>query len=51
MSGYGMEDFHTGMPDLEYDEAVPSDFGRKSISFGNETDFVTKQCTTSDTPD
>jgi len=42
MSGYSMEDFHCGMPDLEYDSAVPSDFGIKSISSGNETDFVTK---------
>ena len=40
--GYTMEDFHCGMPDLEYDSAVPSDFGIKSISSGNETDFVTK---------
>ena len=35
MSGYTMEDFHCGMPDLEYDADVPFDFG-------NETDFVTK---------
>jgi len=42
LSGFGMEDFHCGMPDLEYDSAVPSDFGIKSISSGNETDFVTK---------
>ena len=33
--GFGMEDFHCGMPDLEYDADVPFDFG-------NETDFVTK---------
>ena len=33
--GYSMEDFHCGMPDLEYDADVPFDFG-------NETDFVTK---------
>ena len=40
--GFEMKDFHCGMPDLEYDSAVPSDFGIKSISSGNETDFVTK---------
>ena len=33
--GFGMEDFHCGMADLEYDRDVPTDFG-------NETDFVTK---------
>ena len=26
MSGYGMEDFHCGMPDLIYDRDVPEDF-------------------------
>ena len=25
--GYSMEDFHCGMPDLEYDRDVPEDFG------------------------
>ena len=30
LSGYGMEDFHCGMPDLEYDFFVPSDFGKDS---------------------
>jgi len=33
---YGMEDFHFGMPDLEYDRDAPDGFGK---------------CTTSDTPD
>ena len=27
MSGYSIEDFHCGMPDLEYDKFVPEDFG------------------------
>ena len=27
--GYGVEDFHRGMTDLEYDSAVPSNFGRE----------------------
>ena len=35
LCGYTMGDFHCGMPDLEYDRDVPTDFG-------NETDFVTK---------
>ena len=29
LSGFGMEDFHCGMPDLEYDKFVPSNFGRE----------------------
>ena len=29
LSGYGMEDFHCGMPDLIYDTDVPLDFGRE----------------------
>ena len=29
MSGYSMEDFHCGMPDLIYDRDVPDDFGRE----------------------
>ena len=29
MSGYTMENFHCGMPDLEYDKFVPSNFGRE----------------------
>ena len=28
LSGYGMEDFHCGMPDLIYDRNVPEDFGK-----------------------
>jgi len=28
MSGFSMEDFHRGMPDLEYDRDVPEDFGK-----------------------
>ena len=27
--GFGMEDFHCGMPDLEYDKFVPYNFGRE----------------------
>ena len=27
--GFGMEDFHTGLEDLEYDKFVPDDFGRE----------------------
>ena len=29
LSGYTMEDFHCGMPDLEYDKFVPYNFGRE----------------------
>ena len=28
--GYSMEDFHCGMPDLEYDFFVPDDFGKET---------------------
>ena len=28
-SGFEMEDFHRGMPDLEYDRDVPEDFGKE----------------------
>ena len=31
MSGYTMEDFHCGMPDLEYDRDVPEGFGKGDI--------------------
>ena len=29
LTGFGMEDFHCGMPDLEYDKFVSDDFGKK----------------------
>ena len=29
MSGYTMENFHCGMPDLEYNKFVPSNFGKE----------------------
>ena len=29
LSGYTMEDFHCGMPDLIYDRDVPEDFGKE----------------------
>ena len=29
LSGFGMEDFHCGMPDLIYDRDVPENFGRE----------------------
>ena len=29
MCGFSMEDFHRGMPDLEYDRDVPTDFGKE----------------------
>jgi len=28
LSGFGMEDFHCGMPDLIFDRDVPEDFGK-----------------------
>ena len=28
-TGFGMEAFHRGMPDLEYDRDVPSDYGKE----------------------
>ena len=27
--GFEMEDFHCGVPDLEYDRDVPTDFGKE----------------------
>ena len=31
-SGFEMEGFHRGMPDLEYDRDVPSDFGMEYVN-------------------